>query len=168
MWPSPAPDAMFSYSPRAGPSSSFVTELTGGGYDITVFRGRAVPNAMYPARYASRVGSCDMRTGRMAGIFYGCSNYPYCEYSNGRVRLAGRGLPVKDRGKSSSATTAGQSIDACPDCDGWLEIRMGKYEPFPGMHEFSSLRLHPEPSARMAAERTYCWKNPVPGVRTSR
>ena len=37
MLPSPAPDAIPSCSPRDGPPSSFATELTGGGYDITVF-----------------------------------------------------------------------------------------------------------------------------------
>ena len=116
-----------------GPPSSFATELIGGGYDITVFgrppkRDVSCPNCVE--------GRLIRRENRQNGsIFYGCSNYPYCEYSQRPCPLCREGLLVKDREKFK-CRDCGQSIEACPECDNWLKVRMGKYGRFLGCTSF--------------------------------
>ena len=149
---------------KGDPPSSFVTELTGGGYDITVFGRPPERDVSCPLCVEGRLMRHENR--QNGGIFYGCSNYPYCEYRQRSCPACREGLLVKDQGKFQ-CHDCGQSIDACPDCDGWLEIRMGKYGRFLGCTNFPAcgytrnLQLE-----RPQSERTTGKSGP--GVRTSR
>ena len=149
---------------EGGPSSSFVTELTSGDYDIAVFGRPPERDVSCPLCVKGRLMRRENR--QDGGIFYGCSNYPYCEYRQRPCPACREGLPIKGRGKFQ-CRDCGQSIDACPDCDGWLEIRMGKYGRFLGCTNFpacgytKNLRLERPQSERAAGKSG-------PGVRTGR
>ena len=118
---------------EGGPPSSFVTELTSGGYDITVFDRPAERDVSCPLCVEGRIIRRENR--QDGGIFYGCSNYPYCEHRQRPCPTCREGLPVKDR-ENFKCRDCGQSIEVCPECDGWLEIRMGKYGRFLGCTSF--------------------------------
>ena len=124
---------------EGGPPSSFATELTGGRYDVTVFGRPPERDVSCPICVEGRL---IRRENKQTGsIFYGCSNFPYCEYSQRpcpvcREGLLGReGLLVKG-GEKFKCRDCGQSSEACPECDSWLEVRMGKYGRFLGCTSF--------------------------------
>ena len=63
-----------------GPPSSFARELVDGGYDIAVF-GRPPEDDVSCPR--CKEGRLERRgNARDRGIFYGCSNWPYCEHTS--------------------------------------------------------------------------------------
>jgi len=116
-----------------GPPSSFARELTRDGYDVTVF-GRP-PGDDIPCPVCVE-GRLIRRENRQSGsLFYGCSNYPYCEHRQRPCPDCGKGLVVKaDSG--FRCRDCGQSIESCPKCSGWLQTRMGRYGRFLGCTNF--------------------------------
>ena len=118
---------------EGGPPSSFATELTGGGYDITVFGRPPKRDVSCPICIEGRLIRRENR--QNGSIFYNCSNYPYCDYKQRPCPGCREGLLVKDSEKFK-CRDCGQSIEACPECDNWLEVRMGKYGRFLGCVSF--------------------------------
>ncbi len=118
---------------EGGPPSSFATELTGGGYDVTVFGRPPERDVSCPICVEGRL---IRRQNRQNGsVFYSCSNYPYCEYSQRPCPVCREGLLVKT-GEKFKCRDCGQSIEACPECDNWMEARMGRYGRFLGCAGF--------------------------------
>ena len=118
---------------EGGPPSAFVTELIDGGYDVTVF-GRP-PEGDVPCPEC-REGRMERReNARDGSVFYGCSNWPYCEHRRRPCPKCGTGLPVKT-GSAFRCRDCGGSIEACPSCGGWLETRMGRFGRFLGCSNF--------------------------------
>ena len=118
---------------EGGPPSAFVTELIDGGYDITVF-GR-LPEGDVPCPQCKE-GRLERRENARGGsIFYGCSNWPYCEHTGRPCPKCGTGLPVRSGG-AFRCRDCGGSIESCPSCGGWLETRMGKFGRFLGCSNF--------------------------------
>ena len=112
-----------------GPPSSFARELVDGGYDIAVF-GRPPEDDVSCPR--CKEGRLERReNARDRGIFYGCSNWPYCEHTRRPCPSCGTGLPVQD-GSAHRCRDCREPLDGCPVCDGWLETRMGRYGRFRG------------------------------------
>ncbi|MDE0193525.1 MAG: hypothetical protein OXQ90_19415 [Gammaproteobacteria bacterium] len=71
-----------------------VTELIHGGYDIEVF-GRP-PQSDEPCPRCIGGGRLKRReNARDQGVFYGCSNFPLCEYTARACPSCGTGLPVR-------------------------------------------------------------------------
>jgi len=120
-----------------GPPSPFATELIGGGYDISVFGQPPEHSVSCPRCIEGRLTRRANKTN--GSIFHGCSNYPYCEYRQRPCPACREGLPIKDR-EQFKCPDCGQSIAACPECDGWLETRMGKYGRFLGCTGFPVCR----------------------------
>ena len=118
---------------EGGPPSSFATELTAGRYDVMVFGRPPERDVSCPICVEGRLIRRENR--QNGSIFYGCSNYPYCEYSQRPCPVCREGLLVKDREKFK-CRDCGQSIKACPECDNWLEVKMGKYGRFLGCTSF--------------------------------
>ena len=112
-----------------GPPSSFATELMGNDYDTTTF-GR-VPEGDVSCPLCVEGRLLQRKNKRKSSIFYGCSNYPYCEHRQRPCPVCGEGLLVKDQEKFK-CRDCDQSIEACPECSGWLQVRMGKYGRFLG------------------------------------
>ena len=112
------------------PPSSFVMELIKDGDDVTVF-GR-LPGMEVPCPKCIH-GRLERReNARDRGTFYGCSHYPYCEYTQSACPHCGTGLLAKANG-SFHCRDCGQSVEGCPKCDnGWLRAKSGKYGPFLG------------------------------------
>ena len=118
---------------EGGPPSAFVTELIDGEYDITVF-GRP-PEGDVPCPQCKE-GRVERRENvRDGSIFYGCSNWPYCEHKGRPCPKCGTGLPVRS-GDGFRCRDCGGSIESCPSCGGWLETRMGKFGRFLGCSNF--------------------------------
>ena len=118
---------------EGGPPSSFVTELTGGSYVITVFGRPPERDVSCPLCVEGRLIRRENK--RRSSVFYGCSNFPYCEHRQRPCPFCGEGLLVKEHEKFK-CRDCGQSIEACPECGGWLEIRMGRYGRFLGCTSF--------------------------------
>ena len=147
-----------------GPPSSFAMELARDGYDVTVF-GRP-PGGDVPCPVCVE-GRLTRRENRQSGsLFYGCSNYPYCEHRQRPCPDCGKGLVVKADG-GFRCRDCGHAIESCPKCSGWLQTRMGRYGRFLGCTNFPAcgytrdLRQEP-PRSRTAA------RNSDPGRRMNR
>ena len=116
-----------------GPPSPFITELVNDGYDVTEFGRLPESDVACPTcvdgRLERRKNTRDRR------VFYGCSHYPYCEHTQPACPHCRTGLPVKTDG-AVRCRDCGQSVEACPGCDGWLRTRKGKYGPFLGCSNY--------------------------------
>ena len=109
--------------------SPFVNELIGGKYDVTVF-GRP-PEGDVSCPRCSEGRLIERKPSQEGGIFYGCSNYPWCEYTVDPCSTCSIGVPVRV-GDAYRCRQCDALFDSCPDCDGWLGTKEGKYGPFLG------------------------------------
>ena len=118
---------------EGGSPSAFVTELIDDEYDVTVF-GR-LPEGDVPCPQCKE-GRVERRENARDGtIFYGCSNWPYCEHRGRPCPKCGSGLPVRS-GSAFRCRDCGGSIEGCPSCGGWLDMKMGKFGRFLGCSNF--------------------------------
>ena len=109
--------------------SAFASELIDGGYDIKVFGRPPENDAACPRCTEGKL--VRLENSRDGSTFYGCLNFPLCEYKSRPCPKCGSGLPVKFDG-SYRCRDCEASIEACPDCRGWLGIKMGKNGRFVG------------------------------------
>ena len=114
---------------EGGPPSSFATELMSGNYDTTAFGRAPELDVSCPVCVEGRLLRRESK--KNGSIFYGCSNYPYCEHRQRPCPVCKEGLLFRDQEKFK-CRDCGQSIEACPECGGWLQIRMGRYGRFLG------------------------------------
>ncbi|MDE0077126.1 MAG: UvrD-helicase domain-containing protein [Caldilineaceae bacterium] len=112
-----------------GPPSAFAQELIRGDYDIKVFGRLPESDVPCPQCKGGRLERRENRSG--TGIFFGCSNFPYCKHTMRPCPLCGTGLLIKT-GKQHRCRDCREALEPCPDCSGWLEIRMGRYGRFMG------------------------------------
>lgn len=110
-----------------GPPSPFVEELVNDDYDVTVFGRLPENDAACPICVGGHLVRRNNAQDRSA--FYGCSHYPYCAHAQPACPHCRTGLPVKASG-AFRCRDCGQTVEACPACDGWLRLRTGKYGPF--------------------------------------
>ncbi|MCY3788886.1 MAG: topoisomerase DNA-binding C4 zinc finger domain-containing protein, partial [Gemmatimonadetes bacterium] len=111
------------------PPSAFVRELMQGDYDIASF-GR-MPESDVPCPQC-KTGRLERRQNRRGGgTFYGCSNWPYCPFTARPCPHCGIGLPVRTD-NTHRCRDCRATLESCPKCTGWLEIRMGRYGRFQG------------------------------------
>ena len=97
------------------PPSPFVMELIDNRYDVTVF-GR-LPQSDVPCPKCVN-GRLQRRENERNGvIFYGCSNFPYCDYLQPSCPACGTGLPVKTD-SDFRCRDCGHVIEDCPNCEG--------------------------------------------------
>lgn len=122
---------------EGGPPSPFVTELIQQKYGVTVF-GR-LPEKVVSCPVCVRGRMERRENARNKGVFYGCSNYPYCEHKSSACPVCGEGLPVRTAGKIQ-CRDCGQIIESCPACDGWLQLKMGRYGRFHGCSNWPRCR----------------------------
>ena len=117
----------------SGPPSSFVTELIRDGYDVTVFGRPLDKDVACPkcedGRLEQRENSQD------GGTFYGCLNWPYCDYTQSACPICRYGLLAK-AGEKYRCRDCGHSVQVCPNCDGWLLTKSGKYGMFFGCSNY--------------------------------
>ncbi len=118
---------------EGGPPSAFVTELIDGGSDVTVFGRPPDGDVACPQCQEGRLERRE--NARDGNIFYGCSNWPYCEHTERPCPKCGAGLPVRSDG-AFRCRECGGSIEGCPVCGGWLETRMGRFGRFLGCSNY--------------------------------
>lgn len=117
----------------SGPPSSFITELIQDGYDVTVF-GRPLDKDVACPKCVD--GHLEQReNSRDGGKFYGCSNWPYCDYTQAPCPNCKYGLLAK-AGEKYRCQDCGCSVQVCPTCGGWLLTRSGKYGLFFGCSNY--------------------------------
>lgn len=117
----------------SGPPSSFITELIQDGYDVTVF-GRPLDKDVACPKCVE--GSLEQREhSQDGGTFYGCSNWPYCDYTQAPCPNCKYGLLAK-AGEKYRCQDCGHSVQVCPNCGGWLLTRSGKYGLFFGCSNY--------------------------------
>ena len=109
--------------------SAFITEMIEDGYDVTVFGRLPERDVACPRCMTGRLER--RKNARDRGTFYGCSHYPYCEHTQSACPNCGTGLLAKADG-AYRCRDCGQSVEACPTCDGWLQTKRRKYGRFLG------------------------------------
>jgi len=109
--------------------STFASELVDGGYDISVF-GRP-PEGDVPCPRCTEGRLVRLENSQDGSTFYGCLNFPLCEYTSRPCPKCGSGLPVKFDSSYRCRDCEG-SIEACPACGGWLAIKIGRNGRFVG------------------------------------
>ena len=115
--------------------SSFVQELINGEYDVAIF-GQVPGNDVSCPRCIE--GRLERReNARDGGVFYGCSNWPYCKYVRPACPNCKTGLLIKED-NAFCCSDCGQFVENCPSCDGWLQKRASKYGPFLGCSNWPS------------------------------
>ena len=112
-----------------GEPSVFARELIDEGYDVVAFGRPPEGNVPCPQCKAGRLER--RKNARDGSIFYGCSNFPWCEHTGRPCPSCGTGLPVRSGG-ALRCRDCGGSCEGCPVCGGWLETRMGRYGRFVG------------------------------------
>ncbi|MCY4428492.1 MAG: UvrD-helicase domain-containing protein [Halieaceae bacterium] len=112
-----------------GAPSSFVSELTGRGYEVGVFGREPEADVFCPRCVKGRLLRRENEKNK--SFFYGCSNYPLCKHIARACPKCGSGLPVKtdDAWRCRGCDV---NIEGCPACGEWLEERMGKFGRFYG------------------------------------
>ena len=109
--------------------SPFVMELLTGGYDVTVF-GR-LPESDVPCPTCVKGRLEHRQNTQDRSVFYGCSHWPYCDYTQSACPHCGTGLLVKTDG-TFGCRDCSQTAEACPMCSGWLKTKRGKHGAFLG------------------------------------
>ena len=114
---------------EGGAPSSFVDELRGRRYKVGIFGRAPEDDVSCPRCVKGRL--LRRENAKNGNYFYGCSNFPLCEYRKRACPNCGSGLLVKsEEGWRCRDCTA--SIENCPDCDGWIEVKMGRFGQFYG------------------------------------
>ena len=118
---------------EGGPPSAFVKELIDGNFDVAVF-GR-LPEGDVPCPHCKEGRLEQRKNARDEGVFYGCSNWPYCGHTVRPCPKCRTGLPVRS-GDAFHCRGCGGSIEGCPRCGGWLETKMGRFGRFLGCSNY--------------------------------
>ena len=118
---------------EGGPPSAFATEIIGDRKGVTVFGRPPEGDVACPQCKEGRLERRE--NARDGSIFYGCSNWPYCEQTGRPCPKCGTGLPVRSGG-AFRCRDCGGSIEGCPVCGGWLETRMGRFGRFLGCSNY--------------------------------
>ena len=130
-------------SEGGGPRSAFVEELLGAGDAVGVFGEPPEADALCAKCGKGRLVG---REGPDGGRFYGCSYFPYCEYTEPACPACGDGRPVNGDG-TVRCGACGATVEKCPRCDGWLEEIDGRYGPFLGCTKYPVCDYRRDPRA---------------------
>lgn len=117
--------------------SAFLTEMLAYTGDVEARGAAAKEPAACPT---CKTGTLLQRTGPF-GVFYGCSNWPLCDYTTKPCSQCGTGLLVRKdhRFYVCNNDACGNRERACPSCsDGRLVERSGRHGPFLGCTNFAS------------------------------
>ena len=120
-----------------GRPSPFVKELIDDRYDVTVFG--QLPESDVPCPKCVDGHLQQRENARNESTFYGCSNFPYCDYLQPSCPACGTGLVFKTDG-AFRCRDCGQDIESCPNCEGWLQPKYGKHGRFLGCTNFSDCK----------------------------
>lgn len=119
---------------ETGKVSPFISEVIQSPFDVEIFGRNPKTNISCPE---CETGVLNLKRGP-SNAFWGCSNFPYCEYTE-------QACPHCNKGKLNPSTHVNivcdvceQSVEKCPtkNCKGWLQVRSGKNGNFLGCTEF--------------------------------
>ena len=107
--------------------SAFVMELIDDRYDVTVTD--TTPQSWVPCPTCV-MGRLERReNARDSSTFYGCSNWPYCEFTYSACPVCRTGLPLAED-EHFRCLDCGHTLEGCPECDGWLQPKTSRFGPF--------------------------------------
>ena len=128
-------------------SSAFAQELTEGSYAVEIFGESTETQSDCPYCGGGRLVA---RRNRQDGsMFYGCTNYPYCEHNERPCPACGDGRIVRE-GSVARCVDCGATRRACPRCDGRLVERRNRRDgsTFYGCTNYPGCRHTEEPGRR--------------------
>jgi len=70
------------------------------------------------------------------GVFVGCSNYPYCRYSEKPCPQCGGLMRIDGQSRTCTNPACGTSVPICPKCGGSMVERVGPYGRFWGCSNY--------------------------------
>jgi len=122
----------------SGRPSGFVTELLRDGYDVATFGNAPKDAPDCPACVTAKLALRDGPYGR----FWGCENYPLCDYKDDACRRCCAGLMQRAAGAAQvRCTQCGFEERVCPACGvGRMVNRTGRYGPFIGCSAYPRCR----------------------------
>jgi DNA helicase-4 len=117
-----------------GRPSAFVTELLKGGYDVTTFGTPPKDAPDCPSCVTAKLAIRDGPYGR----FWGCENYPLCEFKDETCRRCNAGLMQRAAGTTQVRCSAcGLEERVCPGCGtGRIVERAGPWGRFFGCSSY--------------------------------
>jgi DNA helicase-4 len=109
--------------------SSFVKELANGTFNVTLDGSYSITDVACPKCVEGRLKLRKLDY----GVFFGCSNWPYCEHIQAACPYCNAGIPVRIDDEWS-CQSCGLALQGCrrPGCDGWLQNKEGKHGNFLG------------------------------------
>ena len=132
-----------------GLPSPFVMELLDDAYDVTAIGSTLQGWVPCPTCVMGRLERRDNASDR--STFYGCSNWPYCKYTQSACLACGTGLPVAEEEHFPSVPTVRRSLKAAPDAMAGCNRRPVDSVLF-GRAPIASMRLHARRPARRSRE----------------
>ena len=124
---------------EGGSPSTFVTELIDGGYDVSVFGRPPEGDVACPQCKEGRLERRE--NARDGNVFYGCSNWPWCEHTGRPCPKCGTGLLVGSGGRVPLPRL--RRVDrGVPGLRRVAGDKDGKVRAFPGLLELPGLRPH--------------------------
>lgn len=110
-----------------GLPSPFLMELIDDGYDITVSGTTPQSRVPCPTCVTGRLER--QENSRDGSTFYGCTNWPYCKYTQSACPACGKGLLIASEDQFR-CPDCGHKAQGCPACDGWLQPKAGRFGPY--------------------------------------
>lgn len=112
-------------------ASAFLTELSRDGYDVTSLSGATVNKVQCPRCTDGQL----MRRQAEGRVFFSCSYWPHCDYSESACAQCGSGQVVKKEAEYK-CSSCGHSAQPCPRCNGRVERKTGPHGSFLGCTNF--------------------------------
>ena len=128
--------------------SEFVLELLTDNYPITQVSFKPSPSlslAKKPSDSHDKVNCRHCHSGFLQqkssrqGVFYNCSNYPYCDHSEQACPKCHQLMLLKGKFKQCSNHDCDNRLKVCPQCQGELRKRSGPYGDFLGCKNYRSI-----------------------------
>ena len=119
---------------ETGKVSPFVNEVIQSPFDVEIFGREPSTNIPCPE---CKLGVMNLKEGQF-NAFWGCSNYPYCKYTEQACPHCQKGNLSPAGDNKIVCKICEQAVEKCPTvgCTGWLQVRSGKNGNFLGCTEF--------------------------------
>jgi len=119
-------------------ASPFVTELLDDDYHVELNEFETDPGQLSAADLKCQRCETGTMVARQKGssTFYGCANYPLCNHTDQGCPTCGQALSKEGRYKVCISVDCGSWVPLCPECNGSMTKRAGRYGEFWGCSNY--------------------------------